>query len=299
MKHLDRAATEQLLPYPPLRDAIAAALRARQAGRVEAPERTATPLPHGGWLLLMGATSPTTAIAKVVTVHPHNPTQRVHSDVILIDATDGRRLAMLDGEAVTERRTAALSLLAAERLAPAPTADLLLIGAGAQARAHLEAFRIGLGTARVWVSSRSASRRDALVHHARSLGMTAAALDDPHQALTQPLLVVTATSSAEPVLHRPPPPGSFVAAVGAFRATMAELAPAVLADAMWVVDTREGAEREGGDLLRAQVDWTRVHALQDRLDHPRPTQTVIFKSVGHAIFDLAAGLLVRAQILPE
>jgi ornithine cyclodeaminase len=299
MNHLDRAATERLLPYPQLRDAIAAALRERRSGEVNAPERSATPLPNDGWLLLMGATSSTTAIAKIVTVHPHNRGPRVQSDVILMDAGDGRRLATLDGEAVTERRTAALSLLAAERLAPVPHADLLLIGAGAQARAHLEAFRVGLGTARVWISSRTASRRDALIVHARNLGMEAAAIGDPHDLLTRPLLVVTATDSVAPVLHRPPAPGSFIAAVGAFRATMAELAPAVLAGAVLVVDTLEGAQREAGDLLQAQVDWGTVHALQDLLGRPRNAQTVIFKSVGHAIFDLAAGTLARTQPLTE
>lgn len=294
MQRLNRAATERLLPYPMLRDAIAAALAERRAGRVQVPERSAIALPDSGWLLLMGAASSTTAVAKVVSVHPDAQQARVKSEVILMDAVSGDRLALLDGEALTERRTAALSLLAAERLAPEPQADLLIIGAGAQARAHLEAYRAGLGSERVWIMSRSPARRDALIAHARQLGMTAVASDDPHLQLQRPMLVVTATNSSQPVLWKAPAAGSFIAAVGAFRPTMAELAPAVLAGAELVVDTLEGAQREAGDFLQAQVDWGCVSALEERIHAPRTTRTVVFKSVGHGIFDLAAGTLARA-----
>jgi ornithine cyclodeaminase len=299
MRIFDAAASERLLPYPALRDAIAAALCERRAGRVQVPDRTAIALPDEGWLLLMGGASTTTAVTKVVTVHPHARERRVQSDVILMDARDGTRLAMLDGEILTERRTAALSLLAADRLAPNPKADLLLIGAGAQARAHLEAFREGLGTQRVWIYSRSAPRRDDLLRLAVAWGMEAEPLADPHTPLREPLLIVTATNSNEPVLLQPPAPGSFIAAVGAFRPTMAELAPAVLVGADLVVDTLEGAKREAGDLLQAGVDWSSVSALQARLEGVRPDRTVVFKSVGHGIFDLAAATLARARMPQE
>jgi ornithine cyclodeaminase len=297
MEQFDAAASERLLPYPALRDAIAGALHERRLGQVQVPDRTAIALPNDGWLLLMGAASATTAVTKVVTVHPHAPERRVQSDVVLLDASTGQRLAMLNGEVLTERRTAALSLLAAERLAPDPNADLLLIGAGAQARAHLEAFRVGLGTRRVWIHSRSAARRDDLVALARDWGMEAEPSHDPHAQLFEARLVITATNSSEPVLRQAPAQGSFIAAVGAFRPNMAELAPSVLVGAELVVDTLEGAQREAGDLLQAAVDWSRVRALQDRLEGPRPDRTVVFKSVGHGIFDLAAAILARASML--
>jgi ornithine cyclodeaminase len=72
-----------------------------------------------------------------------------------MEASTGARLGLLDGATVTARRTAALSLLAARELAPRPEGPLLIVGAGAQGRSHLEAFREGLGVSKVFVASRT------------------------------------------------------------------------------------------------------------------------------------------------
>lgn len=83
-------------------------------------------------------------------MHPDNPARGlpcIQGEVLALDAATGLRLGLLDGPALTARRTAAASLLAARLLAPRTPAKstLLLVGAGVQARAHLEAFREGLG----------------------------------------------------------------------------------------------------------------------------------------------------------
>src|SRR5919201_1294269 len=116
-----------------------------------------------------------------------------------------RRLFVLDGAVVTARRTAALSLLAARLLAPDPSGPLLVVGAGVQARAHLEAFAEGLGVREAYVVSRTPAHAERLAEHARGLGVNARAVREAGVGaqLIAPLLnrvtlVVTATTSRDP-----------------------------------------------------------------------------------------------------
>jgi 1-piperideine-2-carboxylate/1-pyrroline-2-carboxylate reductase [NAD(P)H] len=210
-----------------------------------------------------------------------------------MESATGRRLGLLDGSVVTARRTAALSLLAARELAPRPNGSLLIVGAGTQGLAHLEAFREGLGTSRVFVSSRTAKRAEALGEHAEGLGMEARAVWDPEEVLGEVSLVVTATTSREPVLPEGVPEGAFVAAVGSFEPEAAELPPALISRSTVVVDTMEGAREEAGDLIQAErtgaFSWENAVPLDEALRAAeRPEGTVVFKSVGNALWDLAA-----------
>ena len=210
-----------------------------------------------------------------------------------MDATTGERLGLLDGSVVTARRTAALSMLAARELAPRQSGPLLIVGAGTQGRAHLEAFREGLGVSRVFISSRSPESAISLAGHARSLGLEAQAVEGPEEVLDDVSLVVTATTSSEPVLPEEIPEGVFVAAVGSFEPEAAELPPALISASQVFVDTMEGAKDEAGDLIQASqagaFSWEDATALEDALrSSGRPDGTVVFKSVGHALWDLAA-----------
>src|SRR5207237_6638294 len=98
------------------------------------------------------------------------------------------------------RRTAAVSALAASQLAPVPQGPLLVVGAGAQGRAHVEAFIEVLGVREVRVASRSASSAQALAEHARSLAAQARVVADADAALRDCPLVVTCTPAASIVL---------------------------------------------------------------------------------------------------
>jgi 1-piperideine-2-carboxylate/1-pyrroline-2-carboxylate reductase [NAD(P)H] len=290
----DAEETAARLPYPDLADSIRDVALARSSGTVGAPPRLALPLPGGAVLLVMPAADAEIAITKLVTVHPENtdlPT--IQGEVVVMEAPTGKRLGILDGATVTARRTAALSLLAAKELAPRPEGPLLVVGAGAQARSHLEAFREGLGVSKVFVSSRTPERAEALAEHARSLGMEAAALATPGEALADVSLVVTATTSPEPVLPDAVAERTFVAAVGSFQPEAAELPPALVSRSAVVVDTVEGAEEEAGDLIQAEragaFRWSDAAELEDVLrGRERPPGTVVFKSVGHSLWDLAA-----------
>lgn len=296
MEILTASETAARLPYAALADAIREVVLAHASGGVQAPPRLALPLPEGGVLLVMPASDAEIAITKLVTVHPANAARglpTIQGEVVVMEAGTGTRLGLLDGAAVTGRRTAALSLLAARELAPHPGDPLLIVGAGAQAYSHLEAFVQGLGVSKVFLASRTREKAETLARHARDLGVEAGVVENPEEALSEVGLVVTATTSREPVLAEGVREGTFVAAVGSFEPGAAELSPGLISGSAVVVDTIEGAKEEAGDLIQAEkvgaFDWKDVTALEDTLrDDERPTGTVVFKSVGNALWDLAA-----------
>jgi ornithine cyclodeaminase len=282
-----------LFDYLALSDAVADVLRARKAGEALAPERLAVPVP-GGVLLCMPAADGVLAVVKTITVHPGNRERPViQGEVTVLDAATGERLGSLDGPTVTARRTAAVTLLAARRLAKEPGGPLVIIGSGVQARGHAAAFWQGLGVREIVLCGRDPARLGAAARELAALGVTVAATADPgeREGLTARAgLIVTATTSSEPVLADNVRDEAFVAAVGSFTPQAAELPPSLVGRASLFVDDLAAAKVEAGDYLRAGVDWGRVTPLEDVLDGapPRPAGPIVFKSVGHALFDLAA-----------
>jgi 1-piperideine-2-carboxylate/1-pyrroline-2-carboxylate reductase [NAD(P)H] len=303
MEYLDAQRTAALLPYPPLAQQIALALADLAQGKLRVPERLGVPLGSSDVLLLMPAVDPQITVVKLVTVHNQNATlglPTIQGEVMALETQTGRRLALWDGATITGRRTAALSLLAAQTLAPQPEGALLIIGAGTQARTHLEAFQAGLGTQRVFITSRNLQRAQQLVEHAQHLGLEAQLVQRPEEALDQVSLVVAATTSPTPVLTQPLRPQMMVCAVGSFTPDKAELGSQVFAGAQVVVDLLEAAHTEAGDVIQAvaagTAQWDRVRPLLDCLRTAQPaTGPVVFKSVGHAAFDLAAARLILQQ----
>ncbi|TWO72394.1 delta(1)-pyrroline-2-carboxylate reductase family protein [Caenimonas sedimenti] len=296
---LDAAATAARLPYPALVREIASVLG--DPG-VRVPARLVQPLPGGGSLFVMPAHDARVAITKLITFTPGNakagrPT--IQGDVVVFDVETGERRLVLDGPTVTARRTAAVSLLAAQRLAPNSAGPLLIVGAGTQGRSHLEAFAECLGIREVLIHSRSGASANALADLARRFGLRARVVGDPDAALAECPLVVTCTPANAVVLKALPRDDAFLAAVGAFTPAMVELGPALcrhcdLAGRI-VVDTRD-AEHEAGDLMQAGLDVAGYPALADVLATPdaAPRGPVLFKSCGWAGWDLAAA---RAALL--
>lgn len=285
--------TVQRLPYLPLAVEISTLLR---DVAVRVPPRLVQTLPGGGSLFAMPAHDERVAITKLITYTPANAgTGRaaIQGDVIVFDIATGERRLILDGPTVTARRTAAVSLLAAQKLAPNRQGPLLIVGAGVQGQAHLEAFALGLGVQEVWVASRSETSAQALVRQAQALGLQGRVVTDANAALAHCPLVVTATPATELVLRNLPRDDSFIAAVGAFAPKMAELAPRLcrhLAEVGHIVlDTRD-ADREAGDLLQAGLSVADFQTLEDVVRQPltEPRGPVLFKSCGWAGWDLAA-----------
>jgi ornithine cyclodeaminase len=127
--------------------------------------------------------------------------------------------------------------------------------------------------------------------------MRVQAVGKPDEVLDRVRLVITATTSTSPVIGDQVGDDVFVAAVGAYRPNMAEVPPDLLRRSSIYVDTLEGAQTEAGDLIQAGVDWSKVTQLEDTVDMPAPRRgPVIFKSVGHALWDLAAARLAWSRL---
>jgi len=308
------AQTAQALPYPALAQAIEALL---QDPSVQVPPRIVQPLAGGGKLLVMPAADSRIAITKLITFVAHNLARglpAIQGDIVVFDADTGSRITTVDGPTVTARRTAAVSLLAAQKLAPRTDGPILIVGAGVQGRSHLEAFHDGLGVREFWIASRTHASADSLVAHAQSLGLKARRVDDPNAVLADCPLIVSATSAQTVALHAQPCHDAFIAAVGAFTPQMVEWAApvcqAIHAHGTMVVDTRD-ADHEAGDLLQAGINVTQLPSLADLINHtplwaqqpkrqnhsPGP---VFFKSCGWAGWDLAAARwIVHSATMPN
>lgn len=304
MQIMTAAETSAALPYPELAAEIGATLADWRSGNVQAMERATAPVGEGGTFLVMGAADQRLAIAKVGAVHPRNlerglPT--IIASVIITDAHTGELRALIDGTTVTVRRTSALSLYGAQQV-KAVTDTTLIVGAGAQALGHLEALHAGLGIKRLLVQSRTKSRVDALVAHARTLGIAAEGVEaaDLQGAAAEADTVVTTTNSHQPVLAAELAPNlkpsATIIAIGAFRPDMAEVPPEIVCRCQVIVDTLEGARHEAGDLIQPAATgawrWDDATPLSELLDgYERQDRPVLLKTVGHAIWDLAAARL--------
>ncbi|HJW10312.1 MAG TPA: delta(1)-pyrroline-2-carboxylate reductase family protein, partial [Albitalea sp.] len=221
----------------------------------------------------------------------------IQGDMWVLRASTGERLALCDGPAVTARRTAAVSALAGRRLAPQPSGPLLVIGAGTQGHAHVQAFAELLGVRELWVHSRSAASADALVAHATAMGLNAQRVVDMHEALARCPLVVTATTAHEVCLSAPVRADAFIAAVGSFKPEMIELAPDLVRSMAIVIDS-DAARHEAGDLIQAGIDTRAVATLEQIVTGRVPQRALaplLFKSCGSALWDLAAARLLATH----
>ena len=296
---LSPAQTARALPYSALAQEIAALL---QDPTVAVPPRIVQALQGGGSLFVMPAADAQVAITKLISFIPGNAERglpTIQGDIVVFDVQTGQRVALLDGPTVTARRTAAVSLLAAQQLAPRRDGPMLIVGAGVQGQSHLEAFHQGLGVQEVWVASRSSASADALVAHAQALGLRAQRVDDPNAALADCTLVVSTTPAQQVVLTARPRSDAFVAAVGAFTPRMvewsAEVCQHLARTGTLVVDTRD-ADYEAGDFLQAGIDVVALPTLADVVGQTRAWQNahrpaggpVFFKSCGWGGWDLAA-----------
>lgn len=290
---------------------LAAALAAAFAEGAKVPLRHVHPLGASDALLLMPAWRHTGGLGvKIVTVMPGNAARgaaTVNALYVLLDRASGEARAVIDGEALTLRRTAAASALAVRHLARADSANLLVIGTGRLApylaRAHC-ALRPALARVHVW--GRRAQAAQTLAQRLRDDGLPAMAADDLEAAVRQADIVSCATTATAPIVRGAwLAPGTHLDLVGAFTRTMREADDAAVARARIFVDTYAGALAEAGDLVlpleRGVIARDRIEAeLAELVRGDKPgrrsnDEITLFKSVGTALEDLAAAeLVVRA-----
>jgi len=293
-----------LLSYEALIPAIRQALADFSAGRVDQPPRTILRAGNvddrdDGWFAVMPVIHGDVMGVKAVTFFPGNsglglPT---HMAVVeLLSRSTGQPLAIMDGRLITEMRTAAVSAVALDALAPAGVSSLGILGAGVQARSHLKALRLvrpALNDIRIWSRTReSADRLAAETRAATGIAVRSAEIDDAASAQ----VVLTVTTSPEPVLcGRWLRPDALILAVGAVGATRRELDDEAVQTSWIVAESRNASEREAGDIVlsgaRVQCEIGEILASPAAFSVPRGRR-ILFKSVGMAIEDLVAAHLV-------
>jgi ornithine cyclodeaminase/alanine dehydrogenase-like protein (mu-crystallin family) len=304
---LDRAAVNEALDFPSLIEALrrgfaegcAAPVRHHHAvPRTDKPDAT---------LLIMPAWQQDRHLGvKIVQVSAGNealglPT--VDGLYLVFDAGTGTPLAVMDGKAITERRTAAASALAASYLARPDAGHHLVIGAGAVAAMLVPAHAAVRPIRRVTLWNRTPANADRLAERLASAGFEVAVTTNLEAAMGEADIISAATMSTEPlVLGRLVKPGAHVDLVGAFNRNLRESDDALMARGRLFVDTSEGALAEAGDILQAiasgAIDECAIQADLAALcrgGHPgrqAADEVTVFKSVGAAIEDLVAANLV-------
>jgi alanine dehydrogenase len=292
-------------------EAVSTGFVALSARRATVPVRTSVPLRQGGVALTMPAAledAPCWAV-KLVTVAPGNPGRGlplISATVLVGDATTGMPLALIDGTTLTALRTGAAGGVAAKHLARPDSAVAALFGAGAQARTQLLALVSVLPIREVRVVSRDRAHAERFIGSMRddpAVRGAALSVASPRDAVRGADVVVTATGSTAPVFAGCDlPEGAHITAVGSFTPTMRELDDDALRGARIVVDQREAALAEAGELqgLRG-ADVVEIGEVVAGTAPGRrtPAERTIFKSVGNAIQDLvvASRVYERAREL--
>jgi len=303
MRVLGYSETVAVLDFPPLVEALRQAFR---KGGIDAPAADLYTIPvtpgHEGSLIVLPAWQPGKKFGVRLTmvfpgtVMPQRPTR--HGSYLLCDGRTGEQLALFDGPALTARRTAAASALAASYLARPDSERLLMIGTGALASHLVEAHASVRPIHNVLIWGRDPDKAARLARRLDRRQMKVAPAGNLEQAVRGAHIICCATSSHEPILRGEwLPEGVHVDLVGGRTPQMREADDETMHRARIFVDTREAAETQAGDIagpLAAGVitsfdiagdlfELTRG----DRAGRRFNNQITLFKSVGHALEDLA------------
>jgi ornithine cyclodeaminase/alanine dehydrogenase-like protein (mu-crystallin family) len=298
---LSQQEVEELLDMEGCIEAMAEALASLARGDVHVPMRIVVrPAGEDTFLGLMpahrGGGVPLYSL-KTVCVFPDNPERGLDAHqgtVTLFDGETGETRAIMNASAITAIRTAAVSAVATRLLAREDARELGILGAGVQARSHLEALRLVRDFDTVRIFSPTAAHAQAL---AKEVGAEAAG--SAQEAVSGADIVVTATSAVDPVLRREwLKPGAHVNVIGGRPPTMRELDVATVADSAFYVDRRESAEKEafdyrdaleagaiGPDHIRGEIGEVLIGTAPGRQS---PDELTVFRSLGLAVEDLAA-----------
>lgn len=289
----------------PMRDLIECMERALvefSAGRVQQPVRMV--VEFGAQRSLFGlmpsyVESLPALGAKLVTVCSGNAARGLGTHqaiIVMFDPETGVAEAILDGRYITEARTAAVSAVSARQLARKDARVLGILGSGVQARSHYEALGLVRQFREVRVWSPNAGRL-----HQFSAETGAQAMDSAEAVVRGADVVVAVTASPTPVIQSEwVADGTHVIAVGSCLPTQRELDPTLVARARLVVDSREAALKEAGDVVMgiSEGRWTAAHISAELGELPirqNDREITVFKSLGLAVEDIFAAHLVLTR----
>ena len=317
VSHVD---VERLLPMSACIDLMAHALAATARNDAVLPLRQVLTIPGGRNAFgvmpaVLGSGGGASAIgAKVITIFPSNDATPYDSHigvVLYFESTNGRLLAVVDASSVTAIRTAAVSGLATRLLAVADASDLAILGAGVQARTHLEAMLAVRPIRRVRLWSRNPDRCAAFARWAdRRFSVAVEVCDSAQSAVRAAQIVCTVTASRDPIVHGAwLSPGVHLNAVGACVPTARELDTEAVVQSRLFVDRAESAMTEAGDFLIPRTEGA-IHdshilgelgalvigAVRGR-EHD--DDRTLFKSLGLAVEDVAAALFIHERAVAD
>ena len=306
MQIFDASATRAALPFERLIPALEQLFTAGCEVPLRHTHAVPTPDGVGGTVLIMPAWQAGGCLGiKTVGIYPGNAARGLpglHSTYMLYDANTGQPLAQIDGNEITSRRTAAASALAASRLARPDARRLLVVGAGRVAALLPLAYRQVRPIEQISVWARQPAQAEALAAEWRAAGLHASVATELSAAVGQADVVSCATLATVPVVQGAwLRPGSHLDLIGSFTPQMREADDACFAGAGIWVDTEE-ALAKSGDLLgpiargvfRAQdIRGTLAGLCRGSTPGRQAAQErSVFKSVGTALEDLAAAMLV-------
>lgn len=303
--------THRLLDYPSLVEALRELFR-RGVDRAERTILT-EPLADGrqnDWLLLPAWQFGRHLGIKLVSVFPHNTERGIDSVqglYLLFDGTTGQPLAAIDGAALTLRKTAANSALAATYLAREDASTLVLVGAGALGPHLVRAHHAVRPIRRVLVWNRTPSRAELVAAElAQELDVEASAVTDLEQAVRQADLVTCATMANRPLVKGAwLRPGTHVDLVGGFREDMREADDEAVRRSRIFVDARFTAAAHAGDICQplasglitdAYITDTFELARGEKPGRQSPDEITLFKSGGGGHEDLGTAQHLLARL---
>lgn len=286
--------------------ALLAALQAAIGLQLALPLRHMNEIGPGHTQLLMPAWQRQSGFGgvKISNLVPGNAAHHLptaHASYLLYDNVTGAHLALLDAAAMTARRTAAVSALAAGRLAATGARSMLLLGAGRIAAQVPQMFRHTIGIDSVCIHNRSPATARRLAAHLDAAGFTATVTDDLATAVARADVIVSTVPSETPALRGAwLRPGQHVDLIGSYKPHMREVDDDAILRSRVFVDTLHALEESGdliGPLQRGVI--VREHILGTLFDlygedgpERSPTDITLFKNAGSAWADLVAALLV-------
>jgi alanine dehydrogenase len=284
-------------------------------GNAVMPVRLVVPLPQiqGRITSMPGYLNEDKALGmKVVTYFQNNPQQNlpaILATIMLFSAETGKMMSVMDGGYITAIRTACASALATKALANPDTPLLGILGAGVQARAHIQALARVRKLRRIKLYSPSGKSAFGIKQDMeQQCGMPIDAVNSAQDVLRDSDLLVTVSTAKEPIVKLDwLKPGVHINAVGSHRPDLREIDGATLARAKVVVDSREAIMAECGDILLAlkekSVGENVIHGeigevLADvKAGRSSADEITLYKSVGIAIQDVATAQLVYRKAL--
>ncbi len=307
---LNAPLVRQALPMSAAIDAMKRAFAALGLKHADAPRRMHMAIDrHAGTMLVM----PTLVVeddgealaVKVITLFDHNAEKnlpRIQASVLALDPETGEPLALLAGATLTAIRTAAASGAATDLMARPDSHVAAIFGAGAQSKTHLEAMCVVRDIEKAWIYD---VRQDVAEELAAKLAGTGPfpkdvrAAETSKQAVSDADIICTVTTSHTPVFDDADlKTGTHINAVGSFRPEVQEIPSETVGRSRLVVDDREAALDETGDLIqpirKGLIVPEHIQAelgdlvLENAIGRTSAEQITLFKSVGVGVQDAVA-----------